>query len=653
MKPIILLSALAAAVQPQTYSNLSWFIHITDTHVSHIEEPSRISDLRDFVTSSLAVLKPEVVLCGGDLTDAKRPGHMTASQSEEEWRTYKAVVDSRWNNVTWLDIRGNHDNLNVISRNSSSNMFAEFSVQGRQGNLRSYVHRHNGSQKINFVAIDATWEVGMTFPFNFEGYLDEQEQERLEELKKKLRNPGSLNIMFGHYPSSVIYQSSLVRNLLKSTGLVYMSGHLHDLMMFKARHLYTFHEDKSALELELADWKHNRAYRLFAVDHGVFTFADVKHGEWPVALVTFPKDSHFWLHSEEGSLQQLRQRRQIRILAFSDVPVLNVTIQIDNNSTLELEGTQEGNGPLYTATWPQSLNLSHGLHNLKVTVVDVKERSQTIRQTFTFVEDNVESFDWGFANLVLRCSFASIFHAMFVLTLLGNLLSMLLLRLKRCSLNISCSMTATGCLRCLEGRNAKIGFTHACCLIKRLLIVCHYDRLFFPLLGFLIYMTVGPWVIGTLIEGRTGAVFAWGVVMFEGGQLPSQTTFVWYFIHFGLVHPVMVLIIGQVAQWRLSKVTILPPPSSLSNILAVAFLCIALAASIFFSLSFWMHFGALGFFFGPLKTWSYIFYGAMIWLAATLPENSCIEYIELTNSGYQKKVDTETDHIESDSLKNV
>ena len=95
------------------------------------------------------------------------------------------------------------------------------------------------------------------------------------------------------------------------------------------------------------------------------------------------------------------------------------------------------------------------------------------------------------------------------------------------------------------------------------------------------------------------------------------------------------------------------PPSSLSNILAVAFLCIALAASIFFSLSFWMHFGALGFFFGPLKTWSYIFYGAMIWLAATLPENSCIEYMELTNSGYQKKVDTETDHIESDSLKNV
>merc|ERR1719220_3269450 len=112
--------------------------------------------------------------------------------------------------------------------------------------------------------------------------------------------------------------------------------------------------------------------------------------------------------------------------------------------------------------------------------------------------------------------------------------------------------------------------------------------------------------------------------MFEGGKLPSQTTFVWYFIHFGLIHPVMVLIIGQIACMRLSRVvTILPPPSAFSSILAFVFMCLCVCVSVFLSLSFWMHFGALGFFFGPLKTWSYVFYGAMIWLAATLPEDSC------------------------------
>merc|ERR1719341_685840 len=150
-------------------------------------------------------------------------------------------------------------------------------------------------------------------------------------------------------------------------------------------------------------------------------------------------DSRFWLHSEVEALQKLKERRQIRVLAFSDVPVLNVTITIQ---TIEFVGTKVGSGPLYTAAWPEALDLSHGLYSLKITVVDMKERSKTIH--------------WTFTNLVLRCSFASIFHAMFVLTLLANLLTMLLLRLKLCTclFNISCNIEATGCLKCFEGRNA-------------------------------------------------------------------------------------------------------------------------------------------------------------------------------------------------------
>ena len=649
MKVVVLLLGLFGGAMPQNVQDdIAWFVHITDTHVSHIEEPSRISDLREFVTSSLAVLKPEVVICSGDLTNAKRPGHLTASQSEEEWQTYKEVVDGRWQNVTWLDIRGNHDNLDVISRNSTSNMFSAFSVQGRKGNLHSYVHQYNGSQKINFVGIDATWEVGMTFPFNFNGYLDEQEQQILEGFKTRLSDSGSLNIMFGHYPTSVIYQSSLVRDLLKTSGLVYMSGHLHDLMIFKARHLYTFHEDKKALELELADWKHNRAYRLFAIDHGLFSFIDVEFREWPVVLVTFPKDSRFWLRSEEQSMRKLQEKRQVRVLVFSDAPVFNVTIQIDAQNALNVKGANGGMGPLFTATWPKDLDLSHGLHNLEVMVTDANERSRVVRQTFTFDEEDVESFDWEFASLVLRSSFASLFHAMFALTLLGNLLTMLLLRLK---------FRAPGWQnRIFVGqRRWQCCISKACCLFKRLLIVCHCDRLFYPLLIFLIYMTVGPWVVGRLVEGRLGMVFAWGVVMFENGKLPSQTTFVWYCIHFALIHPVMVVVIGQAAEWRLRKATSHPPPSTFtrSNVIAMIFFLVALAASVYLSLTFWMHFGALGFFFGPLKTWSYIFYGAMIWVALTLPENLCRQYMD--NNGIRKKIDTEDeqDLAEDGLMKNA
>ena len=53
-------------------------------------------------------------------------------------------------------------------------------------------------------------------------------------------------------------------------------------------------------------------------------------------------------------------------------------------------------------------------------------------------------------------------------------------------------------------------------------------------------------------------------------------------------------------------------------------------------------------FFGPLKMWSYVFYGTMIWLAATLPGNN-INFIKLTKNGYQKKEDTDTNLAECDS----
>jgi len=43
------------------------------------------------------------------------------------------------------------------------------------------------------------------------------------------------------------------------------------------------------LELELADWKWNRKYRILAVDHDMLSYADADFGEWPIVIVTNPK----------------------------------------------------------------------------------------------------------------------------------------------------------------------------------------------------------------------------------------------------------------------------------------------------------------------------------------------------------------------------
>ena len=47
-----------------------------------------------------------------------------------------------------------------------------------------------------------------------------------------------------------------------------------------------------------------------------FVYSDERHGEWPVVLVTNPKDSRFLAPSVEP-VQKIRLSAQIRILAFS------------------------------------------------------------------------------------------------------------------------------------------------------------------------------------------------------------------------------------------------------------------------------------------------------------------------------------------------
>lgn len=42
-------------------------------------------------------------------------------------------------------------------------------------------------------------------------------------------------------------------------------------------------------------------YRLAAVDHGQFSFIDLKHNDWPVALITNPKNMLFMMPQKENT----------------------------------------------------------------------------------------------------------------------------------------------------------------------------------------------------------------------------------------------------------------------------------------------------------------------------------------------------------------
>ena len=584
--------------------------------------------MKQFVTETLSIIQPELVLCGGDLTEAKSE-LMVADQEEAEWWEYRDIVDTRWEDVAWLDIRGNHDTLNVLSRSSHNNYYANYSVMGRQGFLNSYkVKLKSRNQKFNIIAIDATWELGLNYPFNFVGYIDDKEQESLERMVSDIAQD-EITVMFGHYPTSVVRQYDYIRNLI-SRSLVYMSGHLHDLAFFKIFNMYSFHDDRD-LELELVDWKNNRRFRVFAVDDGKLSFTDVKFNEWPIALITYPKDVQFMMSAKEDYSDY--KENTIRVLVFHTLVIKRVTIGVDDED--EMEASHVEDGPLYILPW-DSTKYDSGVHKITVRVVDEKDQVKVFTQDFTLNPNEAVMFSKAGPNFVLRSSFSLLFHTLFGLTLAFNIIIPV-------ALKVLFYLAQTGKL----SPNQRNILRKVCsfAIARKLMLIVSHNVIYFSLLAFMLYMALGPWVIGSLVDGNIGALFAWGALVSKK-LVHSQVPFAYYFVHFGIIHPVMVFAIGHVLDYRHGQVTGTIQTTMCGHILHGVLLILMMSGSIFLSITFWLQHGVLGFFLGPLKTWSYVFYSVMFVLAWKTKTEIFTNYIRvISRESKEKKNDDEEEEI--------
>ena len=124
----------------------------------------------------LNIIKPKAVLASGDLTDGKTINLADSAQFQLEWETYERIIKGSSvlkNHTVWLDVRGNHDNFNVLNRNKPSNFFLKYGMKKLFD--RSYIHHLNmpGGEKYSFIGVDACTEPGVKRPYNFFGNLDE------------------------------------------------------------------------------------------------------------------------------------------------------------------------------------------------------------------------------------------------------------------------------------------------------------------------------------------------------------------------------------------------------------------------------------------------------------------------------------------------
>ncbi|XP_075225591.1 transmembrane protein 62-like isoform X2 [Lycorma delicatula] len=600
-------SSLDNTIVKDNLDNLIWFVQISDLHISIFHDMSRITEFQEFCDITIDAIMPAVVLASGDLTDAKHANNIGSKQFEDEWKHYKNTLDKFKisEKTTWLDVRGNHDNFNVPGPISKENYFRSYSVQGIK-NPKSYIHQitdKNGNL-YSFIALDACLDPGPRRPFNFMGILTETEISNVRKLAE-IASPSNSTIWFGHYPTSCILSPNRnggVRSLIGDGGTAYLCGHLHTLGGF-VKNMYTL-QKSGFLELELGDWKENRRYRVAAIDHGLFSFTDLRHGEWPVVLVTNPKHALFTVPSKEP-LHRVETSTHIRILAFSINNIASVQIRLQGGNWIECSHSQ---GPLYTSPWNPKLYVN-GLNYLEVVVRDVFGREKKVIHPFAL--DGTRPRFAVMPRLILMSDLNSLFQILFGLAVIGCILPLCIVR---------CLNSAVKVRRIIR---PGISYLIVQKIIRKLWILSSIDIFFYSLVLYPLYISVGPWTVGEIIENHVGIIFVWGTVI-NGSFLPGSFTYAYGFAQLVIFQFPLILYLSHHLDRRLNGRSHLHNSNKaliFMNYLWKIFpFIIIISVQVLFTYSFWLEYGGMAVLLGPLRLWS-IFYALwLIYFAHVIPE---------------------------------
>ncbi|KAL7637800.1 UNVERIFIED_CONTAM: hypothetical protein RMT77_011412 [Armadillidium vulgare] len=576
--------------------HLIWFMQVSDLHLSIFHDKSRLLMLEKFANETVSVVEPSVVLASGDLTDAKTIDMLGSKQYIEEWKFYKGVLDKSHvrEKTVWLDIRGNHDNFDVPSLTSKNNFYQVYSSQGPK-HLRSYMYTlKKGTDSVSFIAVDACLLPGPRRPFNFIGVLTSKEMEALVEFEKESKK-SNYTIWFGHYPTSCIISPDPGIRKLMGQGLAYLCGHLHTLGGL-VKNLYT-RQHTGSLELELGDWKDERLFRVAAIDNGLFSFVDIPMDEWPIILVTNPKDMLFSMAKKEP-LYLLNESTHIRVLVWSLSKISQVKVRFDEKGKWQTLIPVQG--PLYVAPWTPS-KYEKGIHMIEVVAEDISGKKRKVSHYFALDDSEVNFAFWP--RVILMSNVSVVFQFLFGVSVCLCVIPLCVVRWMH--------HRAKG-NKMLKPR---IRSWIIRIWVRKLWVLCAVDKLFWPLVCYSVYLPVGPWFIGKVLDNHIGVVFAWGTFVYSS-YLPGSLTYAYGFLQIIMFQCPLLLITAHSSDIRFQIFYMNHHETILQFLwkhVSYLSLIVMQAMNAYF---FWLAYGTMALILGPLRTWA-VFLGLLMWCHAS------------------------------------
>jgi len=347
--------------------NILVWIQISDVHVQSSYEGVNSVYYRRFLQEDLPMIDPTAVIVTGDFVESLGPNG-TAETIPDQWEVYRNLTSQRKYKGFFVDVIGNHDVYGAVDYSYPEN----YTVSGKEISKSLRKVTLGGVNTPEYNLLFTKTKMYTTFAKAPFGDFDNDTIVQLKQAVAAEAAQGRPAVVIAHHPLGVTsagYGAANPADWLgindESSGYTYhISGHMHDIR---------YNRNHRMIELTAGHLMDGN-FRILVYDNYLLSFNEVRVGEYPFMVLTYPKSARFLVDDEPNSV--MVNATQIRVAAYSDAPIKSINVTIDDQlvcSNME----RVGDSPLYKCDWDSS-NLVEGIHDIVIIAVDEKDRVNNI-----------------------------------------------------------------------------------------------------------------------------------------------------------------------------------------------------------------------------------------------------------------------------------